>query len=63
MSLWSVMEHTDFESDFSPEFEESANNVNKQNDNLLVINGRSSDFSSNKKIAKMATQTEIKNEY
>jgi len=53
----------DFESDLSPEFESSPNNLNKQNDNLLVINGRSSDFSGNENIAKMATKTENKNEY
>ena len=52
-----------FESGLSPEFESSPNNLIKQNDNLLVINGRSSDFAGNENIEKVATKTENKNEY
>ena len=52
-----------FESGLSPEFESSPNSLIKQNDNLLVINGRSSDFVGNENIEKVATKTENKNEY
>ncbi len=52
-----------FESGLSPEFESSPNSLIKQNDNLLVIDSRSSDFNGNENIAKMATKTENKNEY
>jgi serine/threonine protein phosphatase PrpC len=52
-----------FESGLSPEFESSPNSLIKQNDNLLVIDSRSSGFAGNENIEKVATKTENKNEY
>jgi serine/threonine protein phosphatase PrpC len=62
---WSELEQEftpKFECNLSSEFKTSSNNLKIENDNLLVISCRNTDFSSNANIAAMATKTESNNE-